>query len=172
MASTQEWQSISSAPKDGTEILISSEDWHGDVVLSGWHFGAWRERADPEAETREPTIWVPLQSVPSSHAEVGPRGNANVLARLSAEISALKLHPATSEDYDAGYIAARNDAAAILQEASDNGAVATSELLDALRDMIAFSIEPDPDTTSFREQQLCKAWAKSRAAIENALSSN
>lgn len=42
------------------------------------------------------------------------------LKRLATEIAALKLHPTTSEEYDAGYIAARNDAFAIVQEAIDN----------------------------------------------------
>jgi hypothetical protein len=42
------------------------------------------------------------------------------LERIAAEIQALKLHPATGQEYDAGYIAARNDAFTIVQEAVDN----------------------------------------------------
>lgn len=42
------------------------------------------------------------------------------LKHIAAEIQALKLHPATGEEYDAGYIAARNDAFAIVQEIIDN----------------------------------------------------
>ncbi len=42
------------------------------------------------------------------------------LKRIAAEISALKLHPATGVEYDSGYIAARNDAFAIVQEIIDN----------------------------------------------------
>lgn len=159
-----EWRPIKTAPKDGTEVLLSSEDWNGDVVLSGWHFGAWRERADPDAETREPAVWMPLPSAPSSSS------TPSVLTRLADEISALKLHPATSDDYNAGYIAARNDAAGIVQEAADNDPGSTSELLGALRDMIAYSVEPDPDTKSFREKQLCKAWERARSAVANAMS--
>ncbi len=42
------------------------------------------------------------------------------LRNLADQIAALKLHPTTSDDYCAGYIAARNDAFAIIQEAIDN----------------------------------------------------
>lgn len=43
-----------------------------------------------------------------------------ILEKIAADISALKLHPTTSEDYDAGYIGARNDAFSIVQEAIDS----------------------------------------------------
>ena len=39
---------------------------------------------------------------------------------IAAQIRSLTLHPTASEEYDAGYIAARNDAFAIVQEAIDN----------------------------------------------------
>jgi hypothetical protein len=42
------------------------------------------------------------------------------LESIASEILALKLHPATNQEYDAGYIAARNDAFAIVQEIIDN----------------------------------------------------
>jgi len=42
------------------------------------------------------------------------------LRNLADQIAALTLHPTTSDDYCAGYIAARNDAFAIIQEAIDN----------------------------------------------------
>ncbi|WFS01564.1 hypothetical protein [Rhizobium tumorigenes] len=42
------------------------------------------------------------------------------LPAIAAKIQALTLHPATSQEYDAGYIAARNDAFAIVQEEIDN----------------------------------------------------
>jgi hypothetical protein len=42
------------------------------------------------------------------------------LKRIADAILALKLHPTTPEEYDAGYIAARNDAFAIVQEIIDN----------------------------------------------------
>ncbi|MBB5040849.1 hypothetical protein [Shinella fusca] len=44
----------------------------------------------------------------------------HLLQQVADEILALKLHPATSEEYDAGYIGGRNDAFAIVQEAIDN----------------------------------------------------
>lgn len=42
------------------------------------------------------------------------------LYAIAEKIKALALHPVTSEEYDAGYIAARNDAFAIVQELIDN----------------------------------------------------
>ena len=50
---------------------------------------------------------------PSSHV-------VGILQRIADEISALKLHPATGQEYDAGYIGGRGDAFAIVQEAIDN----------------------------------------------------
>lgn len=54
---------------------------------------------------------------------------SDLIERLRNEIAALKLHPATSDEYDAGYIAARNDAFAIVQEAIDGLPAATEALL-------------------------------------------
>lgn len=42
------------------------------------------------------------------------------LHAIADQIKALMLHPATGEEYDAGYIAARTDAFAIVQEVIDN----------------------------------------------------
>ncbi|WP_267550298.1 hypothetical protein [Rhizobium rhizogenes] len=44
----------------------------------------------------------------------------SILERIASEISAMKLHPTTAVEYDSGYIGARNDAFAIVQEAIDN----------------------------------------------------
>lgn len=143
------WHPIETAPKDGTEILLSSADWNGDVVLSGWHFGAWRERADPEAETREPTVWMPLPSAPSSLDWVkiaklaGQHGirypsNASMeaflaaidglpsctgverdLLKLASDIHQLKPTPAATEEYYGGYLEGRNDAFQLVMEKAD-----------------------------------------------------
>jgi hypothetical protein len=50
------WQPISTAPKDGTDILLSAKSWHGDVVVGCWSFGGWRDRDD--ADKLEPTHWM------------------------------------------------------------------------------------------------------------------
>lgn len=56
----------------------------------------------------------PLSDIPAKAGEVEPYGLR--LQTIAAEIQALKLHPATGQEYDAGYIAARNDAFAIVHE--------------------------------------------------------
>ena len=70
----------------------------------------------------------PVDDSPKSHV-VGIKpgyqdgyiaGLKDGLSKLGDQIAALKLHPATDPEYDAGYIAARNDAFAIVQEAIDN----------------------------------------------------
>jgi hypothetical protein len=45
---------------------------------------------------------------------------------------------------------------------------AAPELLDALKKMITWGLEPDSDSKSPREGQLVEAWAKARAAIAKA----
>lgn len=57
---------------------------------------------------------------PSSAPSLLEWQDVEALQRIAGEIQALKLHPATGEEYDAGYIAARNDAFAIVQEVIDN----------------------------------------------------
>lgn len=54
-----------------------------------------------------------VETAPSQHV-------VGILQRIADEISALKLHPATGQEYDAGYIGGRGDAFAIVQEAIEN----------------------------------------------------
>lgn len=63
------WRSIDVAPTDGTDILLSNADWHGDIVLGGWHFGAWREIPALEASALNPTVWMPLPKGPMATAD-------------------------------------------------------------------------------------------------------
>jgi len=43
-----------------------------------------------------------------------------------------------------------------------------SDVLNALQGMVAWGIEPETDSKSVREQELCKVWANARAAIAKA----
>ena len=47
------------------------------------------------------------------------------LQKIADEIKALKLHPATSEEYDSGYQAARHDAWLIAQDAAEDASPTT-----------------------------------------------
>lgn len=81
---------------------------------------AWNDRGldDEHPGTRERYLGYARSAIaampaPSQHV-------AGILQKIAEEIRALKLHPTTSEEYDAGYIGGRNDAFAIVQEAIDN----------------------------------------------------
>jgi hypothetical protein len=61
------WQPISSAPRDGTTVLLFAPGW--DSSKTGWTFGKanWQDcpfhhGGDPKYE---PTHWMPLPSPPS-----------------------------------------------------------------------------------------------------------
>ena len=67
-----EWQDISTAPKDGTEILVAGPAW--DDLSKGffqtvamWIDHAWfQEQTDyPDAAVYDPTHWQPLPEPPS-----------------------------------------------------------------------------------------------------------
>jgi hypothetical protein len=89
LAQSLEWQSIKSAPKDGTVILGRNKsdpyDKHGSTVC--WYNGSYESHWVYEAET-DPveglTHWMPL-----------PTGNAGEVIRILAE--ALN---AVADDYD------------------------------------------------------------------------
>jgi hypothetical protein len=67
-----EWQPIATAPKDGTEIILTD----GDSVASGYwgptYFGSdyawivWSHRSEhqPVALDEDPTHWMPLPELP------------------------------------------------------------------------------------------------------------
>ncbi len=57
------WQPIETAPKDGSDVLLSSPNWHGDVVVGCWSFEGWRDRED--SDKLEPTHWMPLPAAPA-----------------------------------------------------------------------------------------------------------
>lgn len=78
MTDTREWQDISSAPKDGTQILVFTQ-WAGDEIFSEpfdsvqiayWDEGNltddyWHRDAGWELEKiGEPTHWMPLPPAP------------------------------------------------------------------------------------------------------------
>ncbi len=61
------WQPIETAPKDGSDVLLSSPNWHGDVVVGCWSFEGWRDRED--SDKLEPTHWMPLPAAPAKQEE-------------------------------------------------------------------------------------------------------
>ena len=61
------WQTIETAPKDGTEFLAY---WSGSKCFSlvGWYNDRWHETETP-AEVSTPTHWMPLPEPPKSRTE-------------------------------------------------------------------------------------------------------
>ncbi len=51
------------------------------------------------------------------------------IQKIADDIKSLKLHPATGEEYDAGYQAARHDAWLVAQEASEKLSAQIADLL-------------------------------------------
>lgn len=52
------WTSIKDAPRDGRDVLLTSPLWFGDALIGGFHFGAWRQRPDPQAQVLDPTHFM------------------------------------------------------------------------------------------------------------------
>ena len=52
--------------------------------------------------------------------------------------------------------------------ATANLIAASPDLLEAVKMLITWGVEPDPDSKSTREVQLCAAWKKARAALSKA----
>ena len=64
-----EWQPISTAPKDGTRVLLSAHDWREPVIGSfrpdtgPWYHGD--EETDLPYGECKPTHWMPLPAPPN-----------------------------------------------------------------------------------------------------------
>lgn len=60
------WQDISTAPKDGTEVLICGSDVYGDMwmAVAGYFNDDWREDPGDDAYWF-PTHWMPLPTQPN-----------------------------------------------------------------------------------------------------------
>ncbi|WP_159953150.1 DUF551 domain-containing protein [Rhizobium sp. 18065] len=67
------WRPIASAPKDGSDLLLSAASWHGDVVVGCWSFEGWRDRDDTDA--LEPTHWMPLPAAPNENEPDASEGS-------------------------------------------------------------------------------------------------
>jgi len=63
----REWQSIETAPKDGTTVLLYAPGW--ESPRTGWTYGKddWQEcpfHHDPARTDYRPTHWQPLPAPP------------------------------------------------------------------------------------------------------------
>ncbi len=68
--SSEKWQPIESAPKDGTRLLVFSPV--DGVVSSHWEGGVWQGlpwRSPRNAAKAAPTHWMPLPSPPEAANE-------------------------------------------------------------------------------------------------------
>lgn len=67
-----EWQTINTAPKDGTKILAywTSNQVGGDGSWGVVHFDRHEEWMEDDNQVGEPTHWTPLPSPPSPEAEI------------------------------------------------------------------------------------------------------
>ena len=55
-----EWQTIDTAPKDGTSILVNDG---GNVIIAWWD-GGWYSGAYEPPQATEVTHWMPLPEAP------------------------------------------------------------------------------------------------------------
>ena len=71
----QEWQPISTAPHDGTEVLLWWPYWRKRPVIGVWKQGEWQTEAKlwdygtgspEELEKAQPQAWQPLPIPPQS----------------------------------------------------------------------------------------------------------
>ena len=64
-----EWQTIDTAPKDGTRAIVWSKNWHYPCSAS-WYGNDWRIVYDLPAFAHPPTHWMPLPPSPMSEVRV------------------------------------------------------------------------------------------------------
>ncbi|MQB37639.1 hypothetical protein DXT97_12635 [Agrobacterium tumefaciens] len=58
------WRLINTAPTDGRDLILTSSEWNGDVVIGSFAFGRWRETPSPEGHVINPTHWMPRRNLP------------------------------------------------------------------------------------------------------------
>lgn len=61
----QGWQDISTAPHDGTRILLWASAWH-DPCSGSWYGSDWRQVYDLPTFAHSPTHWMPLPPTPAA----------------------------------------------------------------------------------------------------------
>ena len=64
-----EWQPISTAPKDGTHVLVSvtflvDDEPHSETWVDFWHDGSWMMFPNLIMVPFPPTYWMPLPEPP------------------------------------------------------------------------------------------------------------
>lgn len=70
---TNKWQPIETAPKDGTEVLVTKPGY--TMAVAGFDYGEWRDAGDMGWGGYcdvEPTHWMPLPNPPSEHPAQEP----------------------------------------------------------------------------------------------------
>ena len=80
MTHATDWQSIETAPKDGTEVLIACPEasnifigafrtWYSDTLrgdVTGWWSNGAKNSYQPEQLLLKPTYWMPLPELPNA----------------------------------------------------------------------------------------------------------
>jgi hypothetical protein len=66
------WRDISTAPKDGRDLLCWSDGIGIGAMVLYWMDGYWREKANGMGLKREPTHWMPIPCAPGSAAPQPP----------------------------------------------------------------------------------------------------
>lgn len=61
-----EWQTIDSAPKDGTVVMVYSHAWRDPVpAIAKWNdYGEWEDFGGGATIWPAPTHWMPLPPLP------------------------------------------------------------------------------------------------------------
>lgn len=71
-----EWQSIETAPRDGTRILVTGNLWNYSKCIREyipvtvyWYDGAWETSYPQKRHAGEPSHWMPLPPPPKKSNE-------------------------------------------------------------------------------------------------------